>query len=68
MLNFLFVLACWCVCAYAAYECVVWGNMKFKELDMSPRLSALIGFIFGIPGLVFLLLYAVIKVCLKRML
>lgn len=67
MMEWLFVFACWCLCAYAAHEGVRWGNSKFEELDMSPNIAAVIGFIFGVTGLVFLALYAMIKIMIKGM-
>lgn len=67
MLDFLFALFISIACAYLAHECVRVGNVHYKELSMSPNWSAVIAFIFGIPGIVGLLFYGAIKVMVKRM-
>lgn len=68
LIEALFTVLCWCLCAYIAHEGVKNANRKFRELDMSPNISAIIGLLFGIPGLIALLLYGAIKVMVKRML
>lgn len=68
MLQFLLSLLLSFLCAYAAHESVRLGNMKWRELDMSPNFSAIIAFIFGVTGLIVLAMYGAIKVMFKRML
>ena len=67
MLEFLLALTLAVICAFVAHEGVRVGNDNFPELKMSPNWSAVIGFIFGASGLLGLLLYAVLKVMIKRM-
>ena len=67
MLELLLSLALAVLCAFVAHEGAKVGNDNFPELKMSPNWSAVIGFIFGAAGLIGLLLYAVIKVMIKRM-
>lgn len=55
-------------CAYAAHEGVKWGNKQFKELDMSPNLSAIIALFFGLYGIIVMACYGACKVMIKRML
>ena len=66
MLEFLLSLVLMVLCAFVAHEGVKIGNDNFPDLNMSPNWSAVIGFIFGVSGLIGLLLYAVIKIMIKR--
>ena len=67
LLAFLLSLTLMVLCAFVAHEGVKVGNDNFPELNMSPNWSAVIGFIFGASGLIALLLYAVLKIMIKRM-
>ena len=66
MLEFLLSLVLLVLCAFIAHEGVKIGNENFPDLNMSPNWSAVIGFIFGASGLIGLLLYAVLKIMIKR--
>ena len=67
MLEFLIVILQMVLCAFIAHEGVKIGNERFPELHWSPNVSALVGFVFGFSGLLFLLLVGAIKVMVKRM-
>lgn len=67
MINFLLIVFQAIVCAFAAHEGIRIGNEHFKELDMSPNIGAFIALIFGVSGLLGLVLYGAIKVMIKRM-
>lgn len=66
-MEFLISLVICVVYAYAAHELVKWGNKRFKELDMSPNWSAIIAFVFGLYGIIVLVVYGAVKVMIKRM-
>lgn len=67
MSEFLLAILFLAFCAFVAYKGVEIGNAKFPDLNMSPKWSAVIGFLFGTSGLVGILLYAVIKLLIKKM-
>ena len=67
MMNFLVWLCVTIFAGYAAHEIIRIGNDKFPELDMSPNLCAIIGVIFGLYGIVVIVLFGFIKVMIRRM-
>ena len=67
MINFLLSVVVTLLCGFAAHEGIKIGNEHIKDLDMSPNIGAIIGILFGVYGIIGLVLYGVIKVLIKHM-
>lgn len=54
-------------CAYVTQELIMWGNVKFPEMNMHVKWWAFVAFLFGFRGMCFILGYAVAKVLITRL-
>lgn len=67
MVEFLISVLCAILWGYVAHELTLWGNRQFPELNFFPNICGVICIIFGMNGLVILILSAAIKIMIKRM-
>ena len=65
-MEFLVALLTSILFAFAAHEGAKFANSKVRRLNLSPNWFAVIGFVFNFPGLVFILIYALIKYMIKK--
>lgn len=65
-MEFLLSLLVSVIVAFIAHEGAKFANGKVRKLNLSPNWFAVIGFIFGVPGLLFLALYTLIKYMIKK--
>lgn len=66
MVEFLLIVLIGVAMGYLSHEAVRIGNGKIPELNMSPNFAACIGFLFGLTGIIVLVIYGAIKVMIKR--
>lgn len=52
--------------AFVAHEGAKFANKKVRRLNLSPNWFAVIGLLFGLPGLVVLAIYTLIKYMVKK--
>lgn len=65
-MEFLVALLVSVVMAFVAHEGAKFANKKVRKLDLSPNWFAVIAFLFGLPGLVALAVYALLKYMIKK--
>ena len=65
-MEFLVALLVSLVTAFVAHEGAKFANKKVRKLDLSPNWFAVIAFLFGLPGLVVLAGYALLKYMIKK--
>lgn len=67
MVEILISVLCAILWGYVAHELALWGNRQFPELNFFPNVCGVLVIIFGVPGLISLILLAAIKIMIKRM-
>lgn len=65
-MEFLVVLLISVVMAFVAHEGAKYANIKAPKLNLSPNWFAVIAFLFGVPGMVALLVYVLVKYMVKK--
>lgn len=65
-MEFLVVLLISVAMAFVAHEGAKYANIKVPRLNLSPNWFAVIALIFGVPGMVALLVYALLKYMVKK--
>ena len=65
-MEFLVVLLTSVVMAFVAHEGAKYANSKAPKLNLSPNWFAVIAFLFGVPGMVALLVYVLVKYMVKK--
>lgn len=65
-MEFLIVLLIRVVLAFVAHEIAQIANSNVRKLNLSPNWFAVIAFIFGVPGLVVLSIYMLLKYMVKK--
>jgi divalent metal cation (Fe/Co/Zn/Cd) transporter len=65
-MEFLVVLLVSVVMAFVAHEGAKYANDKVPKLNLSPNWFAVIAFLFGVPGMLTLLVYALLKYMVKK--
>lgn len=65
-MEFLVVLLMSVVMAFIAHEGAKYANSKVPKLNLSPNWFAVIAFLFNVPGMVALLVYALVKYMVKK--
>lgn len=65
-MEFLVVLLMSVVMAFVAHEGAKYANIKVPRLNLSPNWFAIIAFLFSAPGMVALLVYALVKYMVKK--
>lgn len=52
--------------AFVAHEGANYANSKVPKLNLSPNWFAIVAFLFNVPGMVALLVYALVKYMIKK--
>lgn len=65
-MEFLVTLLVSVVTAFVAHEGAKFANKKVRKLNLSPNWFAVIAFLFGLPGLVALAVYTLLKYMIKK--
>lgn len=65
-MEFLFTLLINVVLAFVAHEGAQIANSNVRKLNLSPNWFAAIAFLFGVPGLVVLAIYTLLKYMVKK--
>ena len=65
-MEFLVMLLVSIVTAFVAHEGAKFANKKVRKLDLSPNWFAVIAFLLGLPGLVVLVCYALLKYMIEK--
>lgn len=65
-MEFLFTLLINVLLAFVAHEGAQIANRNVRKLNLSPNWFAVIAFIFGVPGLVVLAIYTLLKYMVKK--
>lgn len=65
-MEFLFTLLIHVLLAFVAHEIAQIANSNVRKLNLSPNWFAVISFIFGVPGLLVLTIYMLLKYMVKK--
>lgn len=65
-MEFLVTLLIHVLMAFVAHEGAQFANRNVRKLNLSPNWFAVIAFVFGVPGLVVLAVYMLVKYMIKK--